>query len=181
MDSIIWRRLDTPGHETARVWRDGDEWHLAGAAVFVHESRACRVAYDVSCDAEWRTRRTTIDAWIGNESNHVELVSAGGHWTMNGTPMPNVDGCIDVDLGFTPSTNLLPIRRLNLEVGQATSVRAAWVHFPDLTLHVLEQVYRRTGERLYRYESDGGRFTADLQVDDVGLVTDYQNLWVVER
>ncbi|HLF56281.1 MAG TPA: putative glycolipid-binding domain-containing protein, partial [Thermoanaerobaculia bacterium] len=37
----------------------------------------------------------------------------------------------------------------------------------------LEQTYRRTGESLYRYESAGGRFTAELAVDADGFPIHY--------
>lgn len=74
-------------------------------------------------------------------------------------------------LNFSPSTNLLPIRRLNLAIGQGAAVRAAWLRFPSFTLEPLEQVYRRIDPTTYRYESAGGRFVAELQVNDSGLVT----------
>jgi hypothetical protein len=85
---------------------------------------------------------------------------------------------VDVDLGFTPSTNLLPIRRLSLAVGAEASIRAAWLRFPGLELEPLEQVYRRESEHRYRYESGGGRFAAELEVDEFGLVARYGDYWV---
>jgi uncharacterized glyoxalase superfamily protein PhnB len=81
--------------------------------------------------------------------------SSDNAWTVNDTPRLALDGCIDVDLGFSPSTNLLPIRRLRLAVGQRAAVRAAWVRFPELTLEVLEQTYTRLSESTYLYESAG--------------------------
>ena len=89
-------------------------------------------------------------------------------------------GCIDLDLNFSPSTNLLPIRRLDLPVGQGAGVRAAWLRFPSFTLEPLEQIYRRTDVATYRYESAGGRFAVELQVNAAGLVTRYENFWQVE-
>jgi hypothetical protein len=44
----------------------------------------------------------------------------------------------------------------------------------------LEQVYRRTGRTTYRYQSNGGRFRADLEVNEAGLVTSYEDLWRAE-
>jgi hypothetical protein len=41
---------------------------------------------------------------------------------------------------FSPSTNLLPIRRLNLGVGQAAKVQAAWLRFLGFTLESLPPV-----------------------------------------
>jgi hypothetical protein len=65
------------------------------------------------------------------------------------------------------------IRRLALPVGSEAPVRAAWLRFPSLELEPLEQVYRHVTEWKYRYESNGGSFTADLAVDDAGFVTLY--------
>jgi hypothetical protein len=91
-----------------------------------------------------------------------------------------VSGCLDIDLNFSPSTNLLPVRRLNLPVGQEGTVRAAWLRFPSFELEVLEQVYRRVASRTFIYESGGGRFSAQLDVNDVGLPTNYAGVWRAE-
>jgi len=99
---------------------------------------------------------------------------------MNGKECPEVAGCIDLDLNFSPSTNLLPIRRLNLAVGQEAVVRAAWLRFPGFTLEPLEQLYRRVDATTYRYESAGGRFVANLQVNAEGFVTYYPKFWQAE-
>jgi hypothetical protein len=100
---------------------------------------------------------------------------------MDGKAQPGVAGCLDVDLNFSPSTNVLPIRRLALGVGKEASVRAAWLRFPSFSLEPLEQLYRRTGRRTYRYESAGGRFTRDLDVDANGLVIRYPGFWELDR
>ena len=35
--TILWRRLDTPGHDVCRLEHDGESWQLDGAAVFRHD------------------------------------------------------------------------------------------------------------------------------------------------
>jgi hypothetical protein len=87
---------------------------------------------------------------------------------------------IDLDLNFSPSTNLLPIRRLNLAVGQKALVTAAWLKFPGFELEPLSQAYSRIDESTYRYESGGGHFMADLKVDRLGFITKYPGIWQVE-
>lgn len=101
-------------------------------------------------------------------------------WIVNDVTVPALQGCIDVDLGFSPSTNLLPIRRLNLAIGASDAVRAAWVRFPELTVDVLEQRYTRLAEFTYLYESAGGNFRRELTVNEHGFVIDYPGLWIVE-
>jgi hypothetical protein len=89
-------------------------------------------------------------------------------------------GCTDADLNFSPSTNLLPIRRLDLAVGQAAEVRAAWLRFPGFELEPLSQLYRRLDKTTYHYESAGGQFMAELKVNRAGFVVDYGGLWLAE-
>jgi uncharacterized protein len=175
--SILWRRVDRPGHEAARVEALDAGWRLAGSAVFLSEGRPCRLDYRVDCDRSWRTLACAVSGWVGSEVVEVEVSVEAGRWRLGGIECPRVEGCVDVDLNFSPSTNLLPIRRLGLAVGEEAAVRAAWLRFPSFALEPLEQTYRRLDEEVYRYSSAGGRFTADLRVSAAGLVTDYPGVW----
>jgi hypothetical protein len=179
--TILWRRLDQPGHEAARLWSQDSSWHLAGAAAFVHAQQPTLLAYHLICDKDWHTRSCQLTGWVGDETVEIELsVDAAQHWWLNGKEVPSVEGCLDLDLNFSPSTNLLPIRQLALDIGQAAKVKAAWLRFPSFVLEPLDQVYRRTAVTTYRYESAGGKFVRDLTVNPAGFVTDYPDIWVQE-
>jgi len=179
--SILWRRLDRPGHESGRLFLRGSQWNLTGTAVFANGDQPCRLDYMVLCDSRWQTFSGKISGWVGSQIVEVELsVDSAHRWCLNGSECSAVAGCIDLDLNFSPSTNLLPIRRLNLAVGQEAAVRAAWLRFPGFTLEPLEQLYRRVEASTYRYESAGGRFVADLQVNTAAFVTHYPNFWQAE-
>ena len=173
-EAILWRRLDRPGHEAARLSKRGGGWDLSGTAVFAHEGRPCRLDYVIFCDSDWRTSRASVEGFVGNRPIRVAIVrNAAGSWSINRSDCPDVSGAVDVDLNFSPSTNLLPIRRLDLAVGDQASVLAAWLRFPSFALEPLEQSYRRLSELRYLYQSAGGRFTAELEVNPAGLVTLY--------
>jgi hypothetical protein len=181
IDSILWRRLDAPGHEIAALEAAKEGWRLSGTAVFSHERRPCRLEYFVTVDSTWRTTEARVNGVIDDEGVDVHvLVDAERRWRANGAECLIVDGCLDIDLGFSPSTNLLPIRRLGLAVGEEAAVIAAWLPFPSLVFERLPQVYRREAERTYRYESSGGAFVRRLEVDHTGFVTSYPGLWQVE-
>jgi uncharacterized protein len=176
---ILWRRLDREGHEAARLELRGAGWQLSGAAVFAHEGQACALRYVILCDASWKTVSANVAGWVGEEPLEIEILRAGagdGRWRSDGVEQPQLAGCVDIDLNFSPSTNLLPIRRLSLPVGGQAPVMAAWLRFPSFRLEVLEQTYRRLADRRYRYESAGGSFTAELEVDDAGFPTLYPGL-----
>jgi uncharacterized protein len=176
--SAIWKRLDAPGHEACRVSHLADGWQIKGSAVFVFENRPCSLNYQINCDVHWVTSSTVVTGWVDKQTIDVSVERDGnGQWQLNHRKLDAVAGCIDVDLNFSPSTNLLPVRRLNLEIGASAQVRAAWLRFPSFSLEPLEQTYTRLDQSLYRYESAGGRFVAEVTVDEDGLVIEYGSIW----
>ncbi len=178
---ILWRRLDLSGHEFGKIEPRDDGWELSGTALFMHERGPCKLAYVVVCDSGWRTVSAQVRGAIGGEGVDLSVsVDEGRRWILNGVDYPNVAGCTDIDLGFSPSTNLLPIRRLSLAVGEAAEIRAAWLPFPSLVFEPLLQMYRRETETTYQYESNGGRFARTLEVNASGFVTSYPGLWLAE-
>ena len=148
------------------------------------------VQYVVALAADWSTRAVEIAMRSGDaiEPRKLRLtVVPHQRWQIEREPsqdesMPQDDvealhGLIDVDLGFSPVTNTLPIRRLDPAIGEAIAVTAVWVRFSELTIEPLPQRYTRLAERRYRYESAGGAFVAEIEVDDLGLVTAYEGGW----
>jgi hypothetical protein len=179
--AVCWRRLDVPGHESARLLRTHDGWRLEGDVALWHDGEAAALRYAVDCDDAWRTRAGTVRGWIGARDVSLAIArDADDRWTLNGAPCDAVAGCVDVDYGFSPSTNLLPIRRLGLAVGDAAPVRTAWVRFPELTLELLEQSYRRLDDATWAFATADGAFHATLDVDAHGVVTRYGDWWVAE-
>jgi len=179
--SILWKRLDAPGHDVARLWFQDPFWCLEGTSIFIEDRQICRLDYQVSCDKAWNTVSGKVFGWVGEKSIDVQFAAApDGHWMLNGCDSEEVKGCTDIDLNFTPATNLLPIRRLQLPIGQKARVRSAWLKFPSFTLEILEQTYHHVGPGTYRYETFDGKFVKDLTVDEDGFVTHYPGLWAAE-
>ena len=102
-----------------------------------------------------------------------------GRWKhADGQPIPELDGCIDVDIWPTPFTNSFPIWRTPMTKGQREAFRMAWIDGTALTVEAKSQAYTRLAERRYRFESlDGSGFQAELSLDEDGLVLDYPGLF----
>ena len=180
--SILWRGIYLRGHEACRLFQHDDEWRLEGTAVLLSDNSPCRLSYLIACDSSWKTLRGSVSGWVGDRIVSLELaVDNNQHWRLNGTERPAVDGCVDIDLNFSPVTNLLPIRRLNLEIGEHAEVKAAWLRFPSFELEPLSQVYTRLDEFTYRYSSAGGEFVRNLTVNELGFVTTYPGFWQAEE
>jgi hypothetical protein len=178
-----WRRLDVPGREEAHIEQTADGWRLTGRLEAEEASIRAQLTYVIDCEPDWRTRAAVVTGTASEAPVRFEFMADGeGHWTLNGTPLRLVEGALDIDLGFTPATNLLPIRRLDLAVGQRADVRTTWLRFPELRVEALEQSYQREAACVFRYDAlvDGERFEARLDTDEFGRVLHYEGLWEVD-
>lgn len=177
--TIVWRRLDGLGIEHCSLAQRGDGWQIRGTAIRA-EGDPFLARYRVACDAGWRTRAVEIEVEMGTNIRTLRMtVDEDRRWWNASTDAELLAfrGCDDADLGITPATNTLPIRRLNLGIGETRAVTAAWVQFPTLSIEPLPQRYTRLDALRYRYESADGAFTTELAVDELGLVTHYAGGW----
>ncbi|HEU4671842.1 MAG TPA: putative glycolipid-binding domain-containing protein [Candidatus Limnocylindrales bacterium] len=170
---VSWRRTDEV---------EADEWStlsvrdnglsLVGTVVGAVDNLPLRVEYRVLADPTGVTTAVHVRQWHGFEQRALTLgQDAKGNWTRDGKTDRKLKGCTDVDLGISPSTNTLPIRRLRLAAGATARIKAAWVRFPELTVEKATQAYTRIDEFTWRYAS--GSFEAELVVDEDGLVASY--------
>ena len=139
-----------------------------------------RLSYRLEWDEAWRLRSATLQVIATTGRRTLVLLSDGhGRWQdERGEAIDGLDGCLDIDIWPTPFTNSFPIRREPMAIGARHLFRMAWVIAPALSAQPLEQAYTRLSDNRYRYESlDGSGFSAELLVDDEGLVLDYQGLF----
>ncbi|WNZ43212.1 putative glycolipid-binding domain-containing protein [Leptolyngbya boryana CZ1] len=179
--TILWRRLDCPGHDSCCLWKSGDGWQLSGTAIFLFEQQPCLLSYEVNTDSNWETRTANISGYIGKSIIALTITrTPNNRWSINDKELQNAADCIDLDLGFTPATNLIAIRRLALAVGARSPAPAAWLDFPDFMLKRLEQHYHRLSHDSYKYTSPDAGYANVLEVDDYGAITRYPQLWAQE-
>lgn len=178
MPTVRWSRLDLPGEDEATLGATDAGRALTGRARFKDESGMVDLAYVVQLRDDWTTRSAEVRGTTTIGPLEFSIASDGhGAWTFDGVAVPRVAGCLDFDLGFSPSTNLTSVRRLNLALGERAEVIAAWIPFPDVRLEPLRQFYHRVSETEYAYECPEIPFSSRLTVDADGFVTAYPPLW----
>jgi hypothetical protein len=102
-----------------------------------------------------------------------------GAWTLNGRRV-DIDDLDDLDLSFTPATNLLQIRRVPLPVGESVRAPAAWFNLEDATLSKLEQIYERRDDLALRYRAPDLGYEGLLELAPNGFIRRYPGLWEAE-
>lgn len=175
---VIWTPWEGPGLEHLHLISVPGEVVADSLVVAVENGTPFRARYTVRCDGDWRVREVRV-ALLDDVASPLVLLSDGaGHWARpDGTLLPALDGCLDVDITLTPFTNTLPIRRLDLPIGTSRALDMAYIRVPELSIERDPQRYTRLGDRLYRYESRDSDFSADLPLDPDGLVLDYPGLF----
>lgn len=177
VSSGLWRWLNGTGLERFDLLREPNGWTLRGTVLALGGQGPVETTYKLFCDSAWRTQQANL--WLRDKSRdrQLRLAFESGRWFENGQERNDLAGCIDIDLGWSPSTNTIAIRRLNLPLGARSGLLTmAWVRFPELTIEPLTQEYQRLNERLYRYTSRSG-FSAVIEVDEEGLVVEYEGVW----
>ena len=175
----MWAATAWPGTEHLELRERPDSIEVDGLVIAHVDGEALRLAYRIRCDPDWTARRLEI----GRHGLGAPLVfqsDGHGRWIDGaGTELPELAGCVDVDITVTPFTNTLPIRRLVWEPGQARDLSMAYLVVPEMTWRPSHQRYtcleRDADGAVFRYES--GSFRRDLRVDEDGLVIDYPGFW----
>jgi uncharacterized protein len=179
--SAIWRRIDTPGHDACWLFQDERGLTLDGAAIFKHSAGPARLAYRVRCDTDWRTLCGMVLGYIGKRLVSLNIARRHRDWTLNGTVVPGLEQLDDLDLSFTPATNLLQLRRQDVPYGKSVDIPVAWLDIDTGTLTKLPQVYERRGTLAYWYRAPTVGYEGLLELGPNGFIQNYPQLWEIEN
>ena len=173
----------TTGHVARWATWDGDGeeittivWENEGFTVSGHVGRE-NVQYVLRLSPTWQVRQFLLfrdleepDLWLATDGS--------GRWgEMNGAHRTELDGCYDIDMACTPFTNTLPIRRLPLHEGHAAEIPVVYVDPETLGVRRDLQRYTRIGSHRWLFEQLDTGISAELEVDEFGLVLDHPTLF----
>lgn len=186
--TVMWMQWNNLGMEQLHIENNRLGTNVDGVVVGIRDGRAFRARYQVDTTADWQVRHFRIEL-LQSDGAMLSLRSnrAGQWWRSNDTALPDLNGCLDIDLAATPFTNTLAIRRLALQPGEMRQLTVVYITVPELTIRALPQRYTclETSSQgsVYRYEALSRNFSADLLVDRDGLVIEYpqafRRIWSV--
>lgn len=175
--SVLWASANPPGVERCTVAKGSSGWVLKGDLVRRFKEGPAATSYTIEVDLAWRTKGAHVEQVLRGERRSVSLRTKGSKWYVHEKEDERLRGCLDIDLGASPVTNTLPIKRAKPKVGSTLELVVAWVRFPGLEVEPLRQSYERAGERRYVYRSATG-FRSEIELDSFGLVRRYGDYWV---
>jgi uncharacterized protein len=177
--SASWRHRGVrEGFETVFFCNDGSGYRCEGVTAAVEDGQAWAVRYAILLDSNWRATAASVWCWTDAGAREIRIEAvAVGRWQIDDKEIPEVAGCLDIDLESSACTNTMPVHRLNLDVGDAARAPALYVRANGLAVERLDQLYRRVaddGDRLrFDYRAAAFEFEARLVYDRSGLILDY--------
>lgn len=179
LQTVLWRNDKFQMYEYCVFMETVKGHQFNGVVLTVVEEKPVRIGYQVLFDRQGLTQSVNMDVIRGSGEQHLQLVvDEYRNWFWDGKEMTECSGFSDVDLGFSPVTNTLPIRRLNLQPGESQTISAAWVRFPEFDVIAFPQRYTRMETNRYLFESLLSDFKAELVVDELGIVKRDDPYWV---
>jgi uncharacterized protein len=180
---IMWQSLESPGFEHVRIDDSHPGWDVYDS-MFVRENEGSvrRGGYTLVLDKNFRTLeiRIMVEQSPGSMTALHLLASGDGTWTdADEQHIPELDGCIDVDIQWSPVTNTLPVRRLGLETDSEEAIPVAYIELPSLRVTRATQRYTRIDNRTVQYTSETRDFVRELTLDDDGFVVLYPDLFIM--
>ena len=175
---LRWRPVEGRGLEHLEFGPEEDELVARGVVIGEREGRGYGVDYTIVCDEAFQVRELHLGT-AGGAALLLFSDGAGAWRNHDDRPLPEFDGCIDVDLAGSPFTNTLPIRRLDWEAlpGGRAEITTLYVPFDSFAPTTDRQIYTRLGPRQFLYEAADGSFSAEIAIDEDGFVTDYPGLF----
>ncbi|WP_118951702.1 putative glycolipid-binding domain-containing protein [Taibaiella helva] len=175
--NILWKGLATESLEYCSVYYK-EALSVRSAVVGRYEQLPFKVDYEVEMDRDWNMKSVEIRSSLCNMDQRIALQYDGlGHWYSENKVWKHLDGCTDIDISVSPFTNTLPVNRLQMAVGETQEISVVYIDIPKFRIAQERQRYSRLDAHTYRFTNNEGDFTADIVVDDDGLVAHYPTLF----
>ncbi len=185
-----WRQVQsngTPGSGLdsgiEHLYVNSCENNIIASSMVIGQSngRPYGIHYTVICAPDWSVRAFSLENTDG-KSLSMNCDGEGNWFDQDGTPNERFSGAIDIDFSGTPFTNSLPIRRMKKHLkGSVQRFKMLHIDFGTLEPKIDRQQYNCIiPYKKYRYEGRSRDFSAELEVDENGIVLDYPTLFVRE-
>lgn len=172
---MIWKGFQYASKEHCSVAIGADEILINGRIKSRPVDIDLDVSYSLRLTAAWETLAVRIAGRFENKAFDHDFQRADSVWkNWDGT---QYSGGLEPDISFTPLTNTLPVRRLNMRVGESSEIEVLYFDLATRLVDVRKQRYTRLSDFQYRFETVPADFEAVIEVDEDGFVTQYPELF----
>lgn len=178
-ETLIWKRDDESTHTLEVLnFKVDNGFKVKSVVSGMLNGTPLLIDYSLVIDKNWKVNEVNLTSLLDDRNS---IILRSGHeqtwYDEKNNEIPELKGCIDIDISITPFTNSLPIKRLGDSLKERTKIIALYFNLTDWKFKKVEQYYTKLSDRLYKYEGVFRNFEADLPVDGFGFVTTYPSLF----
>jgi len=161
--NILWTGREYYSLENCLISETGQGNKIESTIVGKYEDTLYQVKYVIQTKHNWQVTSVRVETQLNGKQETHSYESLGE--------------CTDVDIPLTPFTNTLPIRRLNMKIGETHFIKVLYLDILTNEFKPVRQKYQRLSEFEYKYENVPNDFEAVITVDQHGFVVDYPQLF----
>jgi hypothetical protein len=183
-----WQGSGTLSLESVRLLLAGTRLRASGRYVHAADphagTEAFSASFEASTDIGETAGRLLLRTTTAEDERQISLSrTEDGVWLVDqgkgGTRRTEFDGALTVDVAGAVTFNTLPLRRLGLHRKPGEhEIPVVYIDLPSLTVNLVRQTYRTVsvGEDSSVVNFTQDDFTADIVVDNDGVVIDYPGI-----
>jgi hypothetical protein len=173
---VLWQDGEGGGYDRCALLPAVGGATLSGTATLADHGRGATVRYVIRVDHAWRVRDCDVRMNAPAHEARVRIVSRDpGRWTRDDVPLPELDGCVDVSLDFTPVALTPLIRRVDLPRGERVDADVVRLALPHLEVTRARVGIEHDARDRWLHHVDGRAYA--LHVGPQGLITEYEDAW----
>lgn len=176
---LRWEGVDDNTLEHCEFEQSADGFTVHSNITGTMDGKPVTFRYYIRLDTSWTVREFFAENLSDKNPFLIHaLHQSPGKWLdKNGSPLPQFDGCIDIDIFPTPFTNSLPLKREPIHIGQHSEFNALWVDLREGVARKARQRYSRLSEFKFQFKSLDTGFTETIEFTSDFFVAHYPGLF----
>lgn len=151
-----------------------DTWTCTGSIAGDADGKPVTINYKIEADENGNVK----SLFVAGPTQKLHFIrKANNTWfSEKGHHLARFDGCTDVDLSMSPSTNTFPIKRVS-QGGNTIDINVIYVDVLTMRASPAKQRYVMIDPTHFEYQNISTGFSATLETDNDGWVNSYPGIW----
>lgn len=175
--NIIWESDFYHSVENCIIRKNNSGYEIDSTIAGKYKNQIFKVDYTIRTRRNWTANYVVINAQINHSAWDITLEEKRGKWFLKDKPIEMFEKIPFIDISLTPFTNTLPINGLQLKDNEQQVIDVIYFDILKNEINSLKQVYTRLGNNTFLYQNYDGSFSAEITVDETGLVIHYPSLF----
>ncbi|PKF74161.1 putative glycolipid-binding domain-containing protein [Chryseobacterium sp. PMSZPI] len=177
MKTLIWQGIAFQSLEYFKLEEHNKKHIVTSRVIGYYQNSVYTLDYHLTIDQDWNILSFLIESEVNTIKHTLTGKKIQDDWEINNVINPDFKDFPFIDISLTPFTNTLPINNLRLAENSSQEIKVIYIDVLNKVIKPVTQQYTRISADQYRYDNLQTDFTADISVDENGLIVNYPELF----